>query len=39
MSEEYLRDLYEWLTEAYEAALMLGQPDLAFNYAMQMRAM
>lgn len=39
MSEQYFNDLYEWLQEAYESAMQLAQPQLAMQYAAQMRAM
>lgn len=39
MSEQYFKDLYEWLQDAYDAAMDLAQPQLAMQYAMQMRAM
>lgn len=39
MSEEYFEDLYEWLTDAYDAAMMLAQPQLAMQYVAQMKAM
>jgi len=39
MSEEYFKDLYEWLDAAYDAAMMLAQPQLAMQYLTQMRAM
>lgn len=32
-------DLYEWLDNAYNAAMMLNQPQLAMQYITQMRAM
>lgn len=39
MSEQYFNDLYEWLQDAYDAAMALAQPQLAMQYAAQMRAM
>jgi len=39
MSEEYYAELYDWLTDAYEAALALAQPKLAMEYVTMMRAM
>ena len=39
MSETYLQDLYEWLQDAYDAAMALAQPMLAMQYAVQMRTM
>lgn len=39
MSEAYFKDLYEWLQDAYDAAMALAQPQLAMQYAAQMRAM
>jgi len=39
MSEVYFADLYEWLQDAYDSAMALAQPQLAVQYAMQMRAM
>lgn len=39
MSEQYFNDLYEWLQDAYDAAMALAQPQLAMQYAAQMRTM
>jgi len=39
MSQEYFADLYEWLGEAYDAAMMTGNPRLAMEYVSMMRAM
>ena len=39
MSETYFADLYEWLQDAYDAAMALAQPMLAMQYAVQMRHM
>ena len=39
MSDEYFADLYEWLAEAYDNAMGIGQPQLAMQYVMQMRAL
>jgi len=39
MSQEYFADLYEWLKEAYDAAMMTGNPRLAMEYVSMMRAM
>ena len=39
MSETYFKDLYEWLQDAYDAAMALAQPQLAMQYVAQMRAM
>ena len=39
MSETYFNDLYEWLQGAYDAAMALAQPQLAMQYALQMRTM
>ena len=39
MSETYFKDLYEWLQDAYDAAMALAQPMLAMQYAVQMRTM
>ena len=39
MSEQYFKDLYEWLQDAYDASMALAQPQLAMQYAAQMRAM
>ena len=39
MSETYFSDLYKWLQESYESAIALAQPQLAMQYAAQMRAM
>ena len=39
MSETYFQDLYEWLQDAYDAAMALAQPQLAMQYVAQMRAM
>ena len=39
MSETYFNDLYEWLQDAYDAAMALAQPMLAMQYAVQMRTM
>jgi len=38
-SEIHFQDLYEWLDVAYNAAMMLAQPQLAMQYIAQMRAM
>ncbi len=39
MSKTYFNDLYEWLQEAYDAAMALAQPQLAMQYVAQMRTM
>ena len=39
MSQQYFNDLYEWLEDAYDAAMALAQPQLALQYAVQMRQM
>lgn len=39
MSEQYFKDLYKWLQDAYDAAMAIAQPQLAMQYAAQMRAM
>ncbi len=39
MSETYFKDLYKWLQDAYKSAMALAQPQLALQYAVQMRHM
>lgn len=39
MSKEYFADLYDWLGEAYDAAMTTANPRLALEYITMMRAM